>query len=274
MPEGPEIRRSADQIAAALEGQTLQAVEFGMERLKPFEKLLTGQQVESVSSRGKAMLIRFANQLTLYSHNQLYGVWVVRRAGSLPVSNRQLRVSLRGPQKWALLYSATDIALLDPDELAQHPYLCRLGPDMLDEEVRLQDVLARYQDKAFARKRLTTLLLDQHFLAGMGNYLRSEILHVARIPATYRPLDCSPAQLQALAEASLELPRRSRSTGGITNDLERVAQLKAAGLSRSRYRFWVFARDNKPCYRCETLIVRSEVGGRRLYTCPRCQAAP
>ena len=70
MPEGPEIRRAADRIAAVLEGETAERVRFGLPQLKRHEKRLTGRIVKSVTTRGKAILTRFDNDLTIYSHNQ------------------------------------------------------------------------------------------------------------------------------------------------------------------------------------------------------------
>jgi endonuclease-8 len=272
MPEGPEIHRAAAQLAKVLVGAPLERIFFAFPALKAYEAQLQAQTLVQVQARGKAMLIHFDQGLTIYSHNQLYGVWKVVKAGTEPVTGRQLRLGLYTPKKSALLYSASDIAVLDPLGLEQHPYLTRLGPDVVDPETSLDTVLARYQDRAWQRKRLISLLLDQHFLGGLGNYLRSEILFVAGVPPTYRPIDCSSEQLQRLAEASLRLPRQSFATGGITNDLQRVTALKAAGVSRARHRFHVFDRAGAPCYICGSLILRIEAGGRRLYYCPHCQA--
>lgn len=271
MPEGPEIHRAAARLERALLNQTV-SVECCPPRLQAAQALIDGQQVNSVRARSKAMLIGFANGYTLYSHNQLYGVWYVRPSGSWPATRRQLRVRLDTGRKMALLYSASEIQLLDADGLANHPYLSRLGPDVLASDVEVAQVLARYRDPRFGGRRIASLLLDQGFLAGIGNYLRSEIMHVAGIPPEARPRDLSEARLQALADASLALPRRSLASAGVVNQPERVAALKAAGLSRRTYRFAAFTRNGQPCYGCGEPIARREVGGRRLYFCPGCQA--
>ena len=75
MPEGPEIRRVADRLAEVLVDQRVERVRFGLPRLKPEEGVLSGQRVLEVEPRGKALLTHFENGLSLYSHNQLYGVW-------------------------------------------------------------------------------------------------------------------------------------------------------------------------------------------------------
>lgn len=270
MPEGPEIRREALRLAKALVGETAE-VSFGLERLKPYEALLSGQRIDSVRSRGKALLIGFANGLTLYSHNQLYGVWKLVKNGKWPKTNRQLRVALITPEHMALLYSASEIHVLTPEQMATQPFLQRIGPDVLDAEVDYALMLARYRDPRFFKRQVAALLLDQAFSAGMGNYLRSEIMHVAGIPPQARPCDLSEARLEALARASVDLPRRSLATGGVLNDPQRVRQMKAEGKKRADYRFYAFVRENQPCYDCGEPILKTSAGSRRLYFCPQCQ---
>jgi endonuclease VIII len=87
MPEGPEIRRAADKIAAAIVDRPLREVWFAFDHLKPYAPGLTEQKIVAVDTHGKAMLIRFDNGLTIYTHNQLYGIWMVR---SVYDSRRQL----------------------------------------------------------------------------------------------------------------------------------------------------------------------------------------
>lgn len=271
MPEGPEIRRAADAIAAAIARQPLQDIFFAFDHLKPYADALQGNRIYAVETYGKAMLIRFENQLNIYSHNQLYGKWFIRKAQSFPATNRQLRLAIHTAQKSALLYSASDIAVLPNELLLTHPFLSRLGPDVLHPVITTDEVLARLQDRRFARRQLAVLLLDQGFLCGLGNYLRSEVLFVAGVRPTRRPVDCEVAQLAKLAAGAIALSQQSYQTGGLTNDLTRVAQLKAQGWRRSHYRHYVFGRGGQPCFTCGTPIVKEVAGGRRCYYCPTCQ---
>ncbi|MBN0574553.1 endonuclease VIII, partial [Pseudomonas aeruginosa] len=95
MPEGPEIRRAADKLEAAIKGEPLTNVWFAFPQLQPYQTQLIGQRVTHIATRGKALLTHFSGGLTLYSHNQLYGVWRVVDAGVEPQSNRVLRVRLQ-----------------------------------------------------------------------------------------------------------------------------------------------------------------------------------
>lgn len=274
MPEGPEIRLAADAVAAAIAGKPTQEVSFAFDQLKRYEALLTGVEVTAVTSRGKAMLTQFANDYTIYSHNQLYGKWIIRDAYDFPDTNRQLRLAIHTADTSALLYSASDIAVLHNGELDAHPFLSKLGPDALDTAVPPAQIAARFMDARFRRKRLSTLLLDQGFLAGLGNYLRSEICFVAGVHPSARPVDCTAEQINRLAAAALNLTRQSYHTRGITNDLALVDTLKAQGLSYRDYRWWVFGREGRPCYTCGSPIVKLPLGGRRAYVCPTCQPIP
>ncbi|MEO0867306.1 MAG: endonuclease VIII [Cyanobacteria bacterium J06642_11] len=271
MPEGPEIRKAADKIERAIKAKVTSEVFFAFEHLKPYENELTGQTVRQVETRGKALLIHFDNDLSIYSHNQLYGVWMVRKAHNYPATKRQLRLAIHNAKKSALLYSASDIEVLTPDQIPSHPFLSKLGPDVLAPGLRPHHVLARLMAKQNKRRQFTTLYLDQHFLAGIGNYLRSEILYVARLHPRLRPIDCSETQLEALAAASIAIPYQSYRYNGITNDLDLANRLKAQGQKRPQYRHWVFSRASRPCRVCETPIVKDFASSRRFYYCPVCQ---
>ena len=85
MPEGPEIRRAADEVSAAVAGKLASRVFFGLDRLKPWEAKLSGYKIASVETRGKAMLIRFSNGFAIYSHNQLYGRWLITVPVTFPL---------------------------------------------------------------------------------------------------------------------------------------------------------------------------------------------
>ena len=137
---------------------------------------LSGQRVEWVSSRGKALLTHFDSGLTIYSHNQLYGRWYITRRDKPPRTNRTLRLAIYTETHSALLYSASEIEVHTPETLSSQKYLARLGPDALDDHVVWRDLLTRLQDPKCAGRSLAALYLDQSFVAGIGNYLRSEIL--------------------------------------------------------------------------------------------------
>lgn len=273
MPEGPEVYRTARRVARAVGDRPLAEVWFAFDHLTPFSKRLTGQRIRSVETLGKALLLRFVDGTTIYTHNQLYGRWMFAMAGRRPDTNRQLRLALSTDERSALLYSASEIEVIEPGRLTEHPFIARVGLDILSSEAGIERVADWIGRERFARKRLGHLLLDQGFLAGVGNYLRSEILHVAGLHWHRRAGDLDRASLCRLAETAHTLMWRSAETGGFTNDPERVAELERAGWKCRDYRHYVFNRDGQVCHVCDAPIERRTVSGRRLYHCPICQPA-
>lgn len=272
MPEGPEIRLAADAVAKVLLGNTVTSVEFGLQKLQQFEPGLTGRVVRAIDTHGKAMLTRFDNGLTLYTHNQLYGRWYTVRRPATPNTGRTLRVALHTETHSALLYSASEIELLDVDGLAQHPFLSRLGPDILDPDLTASAVAKRLESDRFRSRALGSLYLDQSFLAGNGNYLRSEILWAARLDPAIRPSVLGSAERGRLARETLRIARRSYRTRGVTVAPSVAKQARAQGESYAAYRFNVYGRDAQPCRRCGENIERRTMGSRGLFVCPACQS--
>lgn len=271
MPEGPEIRRAADRIFKQVSKGPLSDVWFAFDTLKPHAETLIGRRVEAVDTGGKAMLIRFDDGRVLYSHNQLYGVWKCHRADTSPSTSRSLRVRLVAGGRAASLYSASDIEMWHSATLPEHPFLARLGPDLLSQSVTARQLVSRLTSRRFRGRSLAALLLDQSLVAGLGNYLRSEILFTVSRHPRDRPADLNDTQGMALAQAIIDVTWQAYRQAGVTNTPDAIEVAKAAGESRRHWRFAVFARDGRPCHRCGTSIERLTIGGRRLYLCPDCQ---
>lgn len=270
MPEGPEIHREADSIRDAIAMKNCLYAFFHHHHLKPFEKILPGKEVLSVEAFGKGLVIEFGGDHHMYSHNQLYGKWFIRPAGTYPKTNRQLRAEIRTNQQSALLYSASDIDVLDSEALNNHPYLSKLGPDLL-KEITAEEIAQRCRDDRFRRKMFASLLLDQSFLSGVGNYLRSEILFHAAIHPSQKPKELSDDKILEFAKSALTITHRSYQTGGFTLDEKRVREAKKSGEKRRSYRHYLFGREDKPCRICGTAIKKMKKSGRRMYICPKCQ---
>lgn len=267
MPEGPEIRRAADRLAEAAVGKPLVRAWFAFPELKRYEKRLAGRRIDAIEPRGKALLTRFDNGLVLYSHNQLYGVWRIEPPGQAADAGRSLRVELETADAALRLYSASDVSMWDGATIETHPFLQRIGPDVLDRALDAKAVAARLRAPRFRNRALGALLLDQAFLAGMGNYLRSEVLFQARLRPEARAANLDAAAIRRLAKALVDIPRRSYRTRGI----EPATGMKGDYLTDTPagFRFAVFDREGSPCPGCGGRIRRQSSGSRRLYFCQR-----
>ncbi len=271
MPEGPEIRRAADKIAKVIQHQVIEHIEVGLPNLEPFISKLKGRVVTEVETRGKAMITHFDNRLSIYSHNQLYGKWLTSERGKYPNTNRSLRLALHTISHSAILYSASDISVWERGDLHRQPLLSKLGPDVLHQETSASVIQQRLISKRFKNRSLSSLYLDQHFLAGVGNYLRSEILFDCSLHPEKKPAQLTEQQLSQLALSTLSITMRSYKTGGYTVSGSILNSIRTPSSSYEGTRFMVFDREQLPCRKCGELIHRAITNSRRIYWCPTCQ---
>ena len=145
---------------------------------------------------------------------------------------------------------------------ALHPFLLRVGPDVLDMRLTAGDVKARLLSPKFRNRQFSGLFLDQAFLAGLGNYLRVEILWEAGLAPQHKASQLSDEQLEALSHALLDIPRLSYTTRGVVDENRHHGAL---------FRFKVFHRAGKKCERCGGIIERTMLSSRPFYWCPGCQ---
>ena len=270
MPEGPEVRISADKIGKAVGGVPLTSI-FEFPVLVPYQDQFESVVLDSVDTYGKSFVLNFANQLCIYVHLQLYGRWKIGTLRSLKPSNRTVRFSLRSNTHHATLYSATEIEVLTPDQVPHHKFIRKLGPDILRKGYRASHISRRLAKPKFARRRLGGLLLNQSMFSGLGNYLRSEILFRSKLLPNRTLGSLTDPERTLLAKMIHQTTLRTYETKGITLDQSYVNQAKLNGLKRSQYRHFVFDREGAPCWICSTTIEKFQVSGRRLYLCKNCQ---
>ena len=132
---------------------------------------------------------------------------------------------------------------------------------MLNSALTVEEVKERLLSPRFRRRQFSGLLLDQAFLAGLGNYLRAEILWLAQLLPQHRAQDLSNDQLTAFSEALLSVPRHAYRMRGTMKKYHEEAA----------FQFEVFHRQGKECRRCGTVIEKGTLSSRPFYWCPGCQ---
>lgn len=267
MPEGPEIYRAARQLHGALAGQAIELTLL-YPSLQARSRRLKRAIVVRVHARSKAMLTEFSTGDVLYSHNQLYGEWRVHSHHDEPLA-RQQRLVMRTADHRVVLYSATDFAWLRVGHEGKHPYIAKLGPEVLGEGITPAMLAA--QLLRFPRRNVAAALLDQGVLAGLGNYLRADILFVARLNPGLRVGELSPARLLTLAKVIHRLSWRSVRHDGVLVPTADYKALRASGNDYEAARFFVFDRQGLPCRVCCAPVARIDLGGRGVFFCPECQ---
>ena len=108
-------------------------------------------------------------------------------------------------------------------------------------------------------------------LAGVGNYLRSEILFNAGLNPSRKLNSLNSQEQKQLAESAISTTQIAYKQKGVTVEKNLYELLREQGMSRRQARHYVFTRDGMNCHACEGIITHTRLSGRRLDYCDGCQ---
>lgn len=293
MPEGPEVRRHADALDDALTGNPITAISAQTRATKAWlaehPTTLLNRCIERVFSRGKHLIGLIEGGYFWHSHLMMWGRWQVGTGDAPAEKDRRERARISTPHAHAILFSAPIFEIGEGNPFKAIPYLGTLGPDILPYPGEGGFSVGCFEEKLLAQPERTigAALLDQTVVAGIGNYLRAEILFVCR-QNPWKPVGmltegeiaCLCMTIPFLAELSwrsgLTVPDEQRQR------MRRDASLRYPNASDWGTRHYVFRRTNLPCLVCGTPIQQKrqvtwvdEEGEKEriIYFCPHCQHA-
>lgn len=272
MPELPEVETIARGLRAPLSGRTITGVTVRWERtiacpgLDQFKEQILGRRVRSIDRRGKYLVLELDRGYLLV-HLKMSGRLYVVSAGQTLEKHehttfdlddgRQLR--FRDVRKFGRVY------LVDRPEQVTGD----LGPEPLAEGLTLEEFRRRLARRS---GRLKSLLLNQAFLAGVGNIYADEVLFRARLHPQRTASSLTLAEEERLYEAIRHVLRQAIADHGTT--LGDGGYVDARGRAGDyQERIAVYGRTGEPCIRCQTPVERLVIGGRSSHFCPTCQAA-
>jgi endonuclease-8 len=262
MPEGDVVWLAGRRMHAALGGRQLLHSDFRVPQHATVE--LAGRTVREVVSRGKHLLIRVDDDLTLHTHFRMDGAWHLYRRGERwrGGPDWQVRVVLETDEWTAVGYRLPVIELLARRD--EHRAVGHLGPDILGPDWDRDEALRRLS--AAPGRELGPALLDQRNLAGIGNLYKTETCFLAGLSPWVRVGDVP--DLGRVVDVAVRLLRANKQT---------PYQVTTGDPRRGRSHF-AFERPGKPCLRCRAPIAVGEQGdppqARIVYWCPRCQPGP
>lgn len=260
MPEGDTVWLTAQRLHGALAGRELTVCDLRVPALATTD--LRGRQLTEVLARGKHILMRIANDLTLHSHLRMDGSWQLSAAAG-PAPRRypaHLIRALLGNAEWlATGYRVHDLRLVP--RTAESELVGHLGPDLLGPDWDAQRAVENLQSAP--EIAIAEALLDQRNLAGIGNLYKCEVLFIERLNP-WTPVSAV-ADLRRLVDTAQQLLYANRN---------HPEQSTTGYLSPGRDH-WVYQRAGQACLRCRTPIQRAQQGHppRSTYWCPRCQPA-
>ena len=284
MPELPEVETIARQLRGLVVDRTISEFESRWVRLtepEPAEVVgarLRGRRITNVRRRGKFVVFDLDGGEALVVSLRMTGKLLY---GVADVDERYVRGEIRFVDGTAMRFSDTRkfgrMAVIDAATLegtgerrrAKMPLHASLGPEPLARGFTVAWLRALLRRRP--RAAIKVLLLDQRAIAGIGNIYAIEALWRARIHPLRKAGTLRTAEVARLHEAIRWALRKGIRLGGASrNDYVDARGNKG----RMQREFQVYSRAGEPCPRCGREIVRTVVGGRGTFHCPRCQRAP
>jgi formamidopyrimidine-DNA glycosylase len=278
MPELPEVEVVRRDLEKEVVGKKIKSVEVdGMRSIrryrqrKLFTSALDGRKITAVSRRGKYLILKLDDGNALVIHLGMSGQLLRTKSAREPVA-KHTHVSITFTQGGQLRF-------VDPrtfGEMFVSPYdgldqdveeLAHLGIDPLESAMSWD-----YFGELVAQRhaKLKPALMDQKFLAGIGNIYSDEILHNAGLRWDRMSDSLSPEEVRRLYRALVEtLQDAVKYRGSSLADEQYVDLFGNKGEYQLHHK--VYAREGEPCRRCRHVIVREKTGGRSTFYCSACQ---
>ena len=270
MPELPEIETIAAILRDGTEdqppvvGRKVLGTQLLWERTlanpepAEFHSRILGQTITGTGRRGKYLLLPLTND-TLLIHLRMSGDLFLESITQVVAPHYRLMLELDGGLRLAF----KDTRKFGRVWLTSNPdvVLGKLGPEPFDPDFTASVFYQRLQSR---RRQIKPLLLDQAFLAGMGNIYTDESLHMARL----HPLTIANTLTVEQAECLWSSIRQVLSDG-IRNNGTSIDWVYRGGSYQHHFR--VYQRAGKPCQECGSLVERIVVGQRGTHLCPTCQ---
>lgn len=273
MPELPEVETFVRALRAGTE-DTPSLIEMTVTRAEvlwpgvlaqpevtAFKKRIVGQHLIDIGRRAKYLRFQFHRD-TLLLHLRMSGDLLVQPVET--PAHKHTRLALHFDNEWKLVFNDSRKfgrvwLVSDPQEI-----LGKLGPEPLDKAFTAEEFHQRLSKR---NRHIKPLLLEQSFIAGIGNIYSDEALHLAKI----HPL--TPANtLSAKQTGELLAAIRHVLYAGIQNNGASIDWVYRDGEFQNHFR--AYARKDEPCPECGQPIEKIVVAQRGTHICPRCQPPP
>ncbi len=270
MPELPEVETIRRQLERALKGKKIGRVLVSLPKivklsLGKFKKTVEGAEIEGVERRAKLLLIKLSEGNFLVIHLKLSGQLIFN--GEIGKHSHLVYYFTDGSH---LVHNDLRkfgfVKLISEKDLEKFFDKMDFGPEPLNKSFSYE--LFRGQIKKRKKSVIKTLLMDQKFIAGIGNIYACEILFSARVLPDRKVGTLKPVEVKSIYEAiknvlSLALKKKGSSDRDYLDAYGR----KGGYMPIAK----VYQREGEDCLICGTKIRRVKMGSRSSYFCPRCQ---
>ena len=271
MPELPEVETIRRQLQKKITGKKIKQVEVKAAKLvnlpiRKFEKEVAGKIIKKLERRAKLLIWGLSGNLNLVFHLKMTGqvIW----AGKKEKLERYTYVIFTLFDNNQVFYNDWRkfgwIKLVDDKELEK--ILNEFGPESLSKDFNL----AKFKEMLSQKKRSTIkpLLMDQKWLAGVGNIYAQEACFCAKILPIRKTGDLKNKEIKDLYNCIRKVLRAAIKWHGTSADAYVDAYGKKGDFES---RLKVYGREGEKCYRCGGKIVKRKIGGRGTCYCFKCQ---
>jgi formamidopyrimidine-DNA glycosylase len=268
MPELPEVETIARKLRSQLLGKTIQDAQLRWARTlafpspKKFRELIKGQEIKTVTRRAKYFILGLSD-FNLLIHLRMSGDLLIKEGKIKPEKHDRLILSLHTANDGLSNLVFNDTRKFGRVWLTANAeeVLGKLGPEPLSKGFTPGWLHTALHSR---HRLLKPLLLDQTFLAGLGNIYTDEALHLAKLHPLASSDTVTPTQAESLHEAICTVLREGIRRQGASFDW-----VYRGGEYQNHFR--VYDRAGEPCSVCGTNIERIIVGQRSTHFCPNCQ---
>lgn len=286
MPELPEVETVRLQLRRVLTGRTVAAVEIyhgkTVAHNPEFETVLVGKTFAEIDRVGKLLIFSFADEdnLFLLGHLKMTGQFFFVGAGEVTGGGHSMTaadVAVFPGRHTRVALVCTDGSTLYFNDMRLFGYLrlataadvavarAGFGPEPIDAAFDCEWFATKLKQR---KTPVKAALLDQSFVAGLGNIYVDEALYRAGVRPTRRADRVTKKEAAALCAAAGAVMRESIAVGGTTFQHFKDA---AGNTGNFTQYLQVFGKQGTPCPRCGTEIKKTRVAGRGTHYCPACQ---
>ena len=286
MPELPEVETIVRGLRRLIVGKRIAGFTSDWERLTEPEpaalvaQRVTGARIVGARRRGKLAVLDLDTGESLVVSLRMTGRLLVQPASAPLDPYLRARIPLEDAMelRFADVRKFGRIVVAPSDALATGAPGTRTARGPLHERLGIEPLSRDFTPTRFAellrsraRSRLKPLLLDQTFLAGIGNIYANEALFRAKLHPLRRAGSLRPRQVAALHAAIRDALRVAIRLRGASIDDYRDVRGRRGRMHRE---FLVHGREGEPCPRCGAAVRKTWVAGRGTYWCRRCQRTP
>jgi formamidopyrimidine-DNA glycosylase len=277
MPELPEVETIRRDVEKAFVNHRIKQVDVTGTRSirrhgnrRDFISKLEGRKLAAARRRGKYLLLHLDGGDVLVVHLGMSGQLLQSSPKDPLPKHTHVVLTFAGAPQLRFVDPRTfgELFVTAADELEEEvPELAHLGFDPLDEQMSW----VRFGERMTTRKaKLKPLLMDQRFIAGIGNLYADEILFTAGLRHDRNSDSLTAQEIRRLYRAIVEVLQDAIKHRGSSLADEQYRDLFGE-VGEFQHLHNVYDREGQACPRCRGVIVRTKANGRSAFYCPRCQ---